>query len=87
MWGRIRGRGGKREREGWFLHVFFSLRKPVLRTSKRFALEISPSCHPFSLSLHSDMSRFNATEGENWLEPMLANYTRCIPDCPPEGCN
>lgn len=23
MWGRIRGRGGKREREGWFLHVFF----------------------------------------------------------------
>jgi len=33
-----------------------------------------------------DMTRFNSTYGENWLEPMLDNYTRCGPDCPPEGC-
>lgn len=33
-----------------------------------------------------DMKRFNSTEGENWLVPMLDNYTRCGPDCPPEGC-
>eukprot|EP00581_Thalassiosira_minuscula_P011609 CAMPEP_0183715234 /NCGR_PEP_ID=MMETSP0737-20130205/9549_1 /TAXON_ID=385413 /ORGANISM="Thalassiosira miniscula, Strain CCMP1093" /LENGTH=689 /DNA_ID=CAMNT_0025944323 /DNA_START=19 /DNA_END=2088 /DNA_ORIENTATION=+ len=33
-----------------------------------------------------DMKRYNSTQGENWLEPMLDNYTRCGPDCPPEGC-
>ena len=36
--------------------------------------------------LFSDMQHYNATEGENWLQPMLLNYTRCGPDCPPEGC-
>eukprot|EP00571_Detonula_confervacea_P011357 CAMPEP_0172301006 /NCGR_PEP_ID=MMETSP1058-20130122/2990_1 /TAXON_ID=83371 /ORGANISM="Detonula confervacea, Strain CCMP 353" /LENGTH=656 /DNA_ID=CAMNT_0013010991 /DNA_START=79 /DNA_END=2049 /DNA_ORIENTATION=+ len=34
-----------------------------------------------------DMTRYNSTTGENWLIPMLDNYTRCGPDCPPEGCN
>ena len=24
----------------------------------------------------SDMKRYNSTEGENWLVPMLDNYTR-----------
>jgi len=33
-----------------------------------------------------DMTRYNSTQGENWLVPMLDNYTRCGPDCPPEGC-
>jgi len=33
-----------------------------------------------------DMKRFDSTNGENWLVPMLDNYTRCGPDCPPEGC-
>jgi len=33
-----------------------------------------------------DMKGFNATYEENWLVPMLKNYTRCGPDCPPEGC-
>lgn len=33
-----------------------------------------------------DMTRFNATDAQNWLEPMLLNNTRCGPDCPPEGC-
>ena len=30
-----------------------------------------------------DMQGFNATYGENWLIPMLNNYTRCGPNCPP----
>lgn len=33
-----------------------------------------------------DMEHYNATEGENWLQPMLLNYTRCGPDCSPDGC-
>ncbi|KAL7478194.1 hypothetical protein ACHAW6_003970 [Cyclotella cf. meneghiniana] len=33
-----------------------------------------------------DMQGFNATYGENWLVPMLKNYTRCGPNCPQEGC-
>mmetsp|Transcript_29206 Transcript_29206/g.58536 ORF Transcript_29206/g.58536 Transcript_29206/m.58536 type:complete len:820 (+) Transcript_29206:196-2655(+) len=33
-----------------------------------------------------DMSHYNATEGENWLSPMLAHYSRCGPNCPQEGC-
>ncbi|KAL7534072.1 hypothetical protein ACHAWF_004711 [Thalassiosira exigua] len=33
-----------------------------------------------------DMTAFDARKGENWLEPMLLNYTRCGPDCPQEGC-
>ena len=37
-------------------------------------------------SINSDMKRFNATEGENWLEPVMMNYTRCGPECPQEGC-
>lgn len=31
------------------------------------------------------MSHYNATEGENWLSPMLAHYSRCGPNCPQEG--
>lgn len=33
-----------------------------------------------------DMKAFNATTGQNWLIPMLSNYTRCGPNCPQEGC-
>lgn len=32
------------------------------------------------------MAKFNATEGDNWLVPMLQDYSRCGPDCPSEGC-
>jgi len=32
-----------------------------------------------------DMSRFEATEGKNWLAPMLDGSSRCGPDGPPEG--
>lgn len=33
-----------------------------------------------------DMTRFDATEGENWLTPMLSASSPCEPSCPPEGC-
>lgn len=33
-----------------------------------------------------DMKRHNATYGENWLEPMLKDFTRCGPHCPLGGC-
>lgn len=33
-----------------------------------------------------DMSRFDATNGENWLTPMLSASSPCEPSCPPEGC-
>ena len=33
-----------------------------------------------------DMGRYNATFGRNWLPPMLADASRCGPNCPPEGC-
>jgi hypothetical protein len=32
-----------------------------------------------------DMARFEATEGKNWLAPMLDGSSRCGPDGPPEG--
>ncbi|KAL7465485.1 hypothetical protein ACHAXS_005808 [Conticribra weissflogii] len=33
-----------------------------------------------------DMGRYNSTQGKNWLPPMLADTSRCGPNCPPEGC-
>ncbi|KAL3815402.1 hypothetical protein ACHAXA_011520 [Cyclostephanos tholiformis] len=33
-----------------------------------------------------DMTRYNSTEGENWLIPMLKDSSPCEPSCPPEGC-
>ncbi|KAL9190535.1 hypothetical protein ACHAXT_000241 [Thalassiosira profunda] len=33
-----------------------------------------------------EMARFEATTGENWLPPMLADTSRCGPNCPDEGC-
>ena len=32
------------------------------------------------------MGKYNVTEGENWLIPMLADDSKCPPSCPPEGC-
>ncbi|KAL7465600.1 hypothetical protein ACHAXS_005911 [Conticribra weissflogii] len=32
------------------------------------------------------MSSFDATVGDNWLIPMLKDYSPCPPECPPEGC-
>ncbi len=32
-----------------------------------------------------DMSHFNATFGKNWLKPMLADSSRCGPNCSPDG--
>lgn len=33
-----------------------------------------------------DMGRYDATEGVNWLIPMLKDTSPCEPSCPPEGC-
>ena len=33
-----------------------------------------------------NMGSFNATEGVNWLEPMLSDTSPCEPSCPFEGC-
>eukprot|EP00569_Conticribra_weissflogii_P001865 CAMPEP_0171351138 /NCGR_PEP_ID=MMETSP0878-20121228/38246_1 /TAXON_ID=67004 /ORGANISM="Thalassiosira weissflogii, Strain CCMP1336" /LENGTH=505 /DNA_ID=CAMNT_0011856309 /DNA_START=136 /DNA_END=1653 /DNA_ORIENTATION=- len=33
-----------------------------------------------------NMKAYNATIGENWLEPMLMETSPCEPSCPPEGC-
>jgi hypothetical protein len=32
------------------------------------------------------MGKYNVTEGDNWLIPMLADESNCPPECPPEGC-
>lgn len=40
----------------------------------------------YSRAGNCDMGRYNATEGKNWLPPMLADTSRCGPNCPPEGC-
>ena len=33
-----------------------------------------------------NMGSFNASEGVNWLEPMLSDTSPCEPSCPFEGC-
>ncbi|EJK68903.1 hypothetical protein THAOC_09884 [Thalassiosira oceanica] len=33
-----------------------------------------------------NMGSFNATDGVNWLEPMLSDTSPCEPSCPFEGC-
>ncbi|KAL7529682.1 hypothetical protein ACHAWF_003079, partial [Thalassiosira exigua] len=33
-----------------------------------------------------EMGAYNATEGVNWLIPMLKDNSPCEPSCPPEGC-
>ncbi|KAL7468284.1 hypothetical protein ACHAXS_008522 [Conticribra weissflogii] len=33
-----------------------------------------------------NMKAYNATLGNNWLEPMLMETSPCEPSCPPEGC-
>ncbi|KAL3770571.1 hypothetical protein ACHAWO_000931 [Cyclotella atomus] len=40
----------------------------------------------YSRAGNCDMGRYNATFDKNWLPPMLADTSRCGPDCPPEGC-
>ncbi|KAL7522163.1 hypothetical protein ACHAWX_006850 [Stephanocyclus meneghinianus] len=32
------------------------------------------------------MGKYNVTEGDNWLIPMLMDDSPCPPECPPEGC-
>ena len=32
------------------------------------------------------MASYDATEGENWLEPMLEDHSSCGNACPIEGC-
>jgi hypothetical protein len=32
------------------------------------------------------LGKYNASDGDNWLVPMLMDDTPCGPECPPEGC-
>ena len=40
----------------------------------------------YSRAGNCDMGRYNATVDKNWLGPMIADTSRCGPDCAPEGC-
>jgi hypothetical protein len=35
---------------------------------------------------HCNMASYDATEGENWLVPMLEDHSDCGNACPSEGC-
>ena len=54
-------------------------------TKASYILYVSLSLFLNSLNYRAgncDMGRYNSTIGKNWLPPMLADTSRCGPNCP-----
>ena len=40
----------------------------------------------YAKSGNCQLGKYSDQEGEYWLTPMLADDSKCPPECPPEGC-